>query len=43
MSGAPLIEISNLRVTFPKPGHYVYKDPVDHHVQWGDVGGFTIT
>ena len=36
-------ESANLRVTFPKPGHYVYKDTVDHHVQWGDVGGFTIT
>jgi hypothetical protein len=28
---------------FTKPGHYVYTDTVDHHVQWGDVGGFTIT
>lgn len=26
-----------------KTGHYVYKDTVDHHVQWGDIGGFTIT
>ena len=34
---------TTLRVTFLKPGHYVYKDTVDHHVQWGDVGGFTIT
>ncbi len=34
---------ATLRVTFLKPGHYVYKDTVDHHVQWGDVGGFTIT
>jgi hypothetical protein len=34
---------ATLRVTFPKPGHYVYKDTVDHHVQWGDIGGFTIT
>jgi hypothetical protein len=32
-----------LRVTFLKPGHYVYKDTLDHHVQWGDIGGFTIT
>ena len=36
-------ESATLRVTFLKPGHYVYKDTVDHHVQWGDVGGFTIT
>ena len=34
---------ATLRVTFLKPGHYVYKDTVDHHVQWGDIGGFTIT
>jgi len=34
---------ASLRVTFLKPGHYVYKDTLDHHVQWGDVGGFTIT
>ena len=34
---------ATLRVTFLKPGHYVYKDTVDHHVQWGDVGGFMIT
>jgi uncharacterized cupredoxin-like copper-binding protein len=34
---------TTLRVTFLKPGHYVYKDTVDHHVQFGDVGGFTIT
>jgi plastocyanin len=34
---------ATLRVTFLKTGHYVYKDTVDHHVQWGDVGGFTIT
>ena len=34
---------ATLRVTFLKPGHYVYKDTVDHHVRWGDVGGFTIT
>ena len=34
---------ATLRVTFSKPGHYVYKDTLDHHVQWGDVGGFTIT
>jgi hypothetical protein len=34
---------ATLRVTFLKPGHYVYKDTLDHHVQWGDVGGFTIT
>jgi hypothetical protein len=36
-------ESATLRVTFLKPGHYVYKDTLDHHVQWGDVGGFTIT
>jgi uncharacterized cupredoxin-like copper-binding protein len=34
---------TTLRVTFLKPGHYVYKDTVDHHVQFGDIGGFTIT
>jgi hypothetical protein len=34
---------ANLRVTFLKPGHYVYKDTMDHHAQWGDIGGFTIT
>lgn len=34
---------TTLRVTFLKPGHYVYKDTVDHHVRWGDIGGFTIT
>jgi hypothetical protein len=34
---------ATLRVTFLKPGHYVYRDTVDHHVQWGDVGGFWIT
>ena len=34
---------ATLRVTFLKPGHYVYKDTIDHHVRWGDVGGFTIT
>ena len=34
---------ATLRVTFLKPGHYVYKDTLDHHIQWGDVGGFTIT
>ena len=34
---------ATLRVTFLKPGHYVYRDTVDHHVQWGDVGGFYIT
>lgn len=34
---------ATLRVVFLKPGHYVYKDTVDHHVRWGDVGGFTIT
>ena len=34
---------ATLRVTFLKPGHYVYKDTLDHHVRWGDVGGFTIT
>lgn len=34
---------TTLRVTFLKPGHYVYKDTMDHHVNWGDVGGFTIT
>jgi hypothetical protein len=36
-------ESVTLRVVFLKPGHYVYKDTLDHHVQWGDVGGFTIT
>ena len=36
-------ESATLRVTLLEPGHYVYKDTVDHHVQWGDVGGFTIT
>src|SRR5262245_58735203 len=36
-------ESATLRVTFLKPGHYVYKDTLDHHVQWGDVGGFWIT
>ena len=36
-------ESATLRVTFLKPGHYVYKDTVDHHVKWGDIGGFTIT
>jgi hypothetical protein len=34
---------ATLRVTLLKPGHYVYRDTVDHHVQWGDVGGFYIT
>ena len=34
---------ATLRVTFLKPGHYVYKDTLDHHVRWGDIGGFTIT
>ena len=34
---------ATLRVIFLKPGHYVYKDTVDHHVRWGDIGGFTIT
>jgi hypothetical protein len=34
---------ATLRVTFLEPGHYVYKDTLDHHVRWGDVGGFTIT
>jgi hypothetical protein len=34
---------ATLRVTFLKPGHYVYKDTVDHHVKWGDIGGFMIT
>jgi hypothetical protein len=34
---------ATLRVTFLKPGHYVYKDTMDHHAQWGDIGGFTIT
>lgn len=36
-------ESATLRVTFSKPGHYVYKDTVDHHVRWGDIGGFMIT
>ena len=42
----PLLSVgqsATLRVTFLKPGHYVYKDTLDHHVQWGDVGGFMIT
>jgi hypothetical protein len=34
---------ATLRVTFLKPGHYVYRDTMDHHAQWGDIGGFTIT
>ena len=34
---------ATLRVTFLRPGHYVWKDTVDHHAQWGDEGGFTIT
>ena len=34
---------ATMRVTFLKPGHYVWKDTVDHHAQWGDEGGFTIT
>jgi hypothetical protein len=34
---------ATLRVTFLKPGHYVYRDTVDHHVRWGDVGAFYIT
>jgi hypothetical protein len=34
---------TTMRVTFLKPGHYVWKDTVDHHAQWGDEGGFTIT
>ena len=34
---------TTMRVTFLKPGPYVYKDTIDHHVQFGDVGRFTIT
>jgi plastocyanin len=34
---------TTLRVTFSKPGHYVYKDPLHGHVQWGDIGGFFVT
>jgi plastocyanin len=34
---------TTLRVTFLKPGHYVYKDTLHGHVQWGDIGGFYVT
>jgi len=34
---------ATLRVTFLKPGHYVYKCTVRPHVKWGQEGGFTIT
>ena len=34
---------ATLRVTFLKPGHYVYKDAIDHHTEWGDIGGFIVT
>lgn len=34
---------TTLRVTFTKPGHYVYKDPLHGHVEWGDIGGFIVT
>jgi plastocyanin len=34
---------TTLRVTFLKPGHYVYRDTLHGHVQWGDVGGFYVT
>ena len=34
---------ATLRVTFLRPGHYVWKDTVDHHAHGGDEGGFTIT
>ena len=36
-------ESTTLRVTFLKPGHYVYKDTLHGHVQWGDIGGFYVT
>ena len=34
---------ATLRVTFVKPGHYVYKDTLHGHVEWGDIGGFIVT
>ena len=34
---------TTLRVTFTKPGHYVYKDTLHGHVEWGDIGGFIVT
>ena len=34
---------TTLRVTFLKPGHYVYKDTLHGHVKWGDIGGFFVT
>ena len=34
---------ATLRVTFLKPGHYVYKCTLKNHVKWGQIGGFTIT
>jgi uncharacterized cupredoxin-like copper-binding protein len=34
---------TTLRVTFLKPGHYVYKDTLHGHVKWGDIGGFYVT
>ena len=36
-------ESTTLRVTFLKPGHYVYKDTLHGHVKWGDIGGFFVT
>jgi uncharacterized cupredoxin-like copper-binding protein len=32
-----------LRVNFPRPGRYPYKDTIDHHASWGLKGVFTIT
>jgi|SRR5215471_13498705 len=34
---------TTMRVTFLKPGHYVYKDTLHGHVKWGDIGGFFVT
>jgi len=34
---------TTLRVTFTKPGHYVYKDTLHGHTEWGDIGGFIVT
>jgi plastocyanin len=34
---------TTLRVTFKKRGHYVYKDTLHGHVEWGDIGGFIVT
>ena len=36
-------ESATLRVTFNKAGHYVYRDTIGHHAQWGCVGGLMIT